>query len=185
MGQPSPTLRDRARESGGEPVELRMISAPSGGPKSIEALTAEADVVLLARLSRGKSYLSPAEYDLYTDFIITEPRVLAGSLVSLSAAPTAATPPVVTLRGGEIVIEGVPVRVINDNFNALVNGRYLLFLNRGEDVAKFSIHGRGIFAIEEQLVKPLARGGVDMFPGLKGASVDTLVSRVERAAKQR
>jgi hypothetical protein len=185
IGQASPTLRDRARESGGKPLELRGISMPSGPPKSIEALTVEADVVLLARLSRRNSYLSPNEYHLYTDFVINEPRVISGNLVLPSAAPRAATPLVITLLGGEIVIEGVPVRYLNDNFSAMVDGEYLLFLKRDQDVGRFQIYERGIFRLDGQLVKPLAREADDMFPDLRGASVPALISRVENAAKQR
>jgi hypothetical protein len=185
MGQPSPTLRDRARESGGKPLELRGVSMRSGPPKSIEALTVEADVVLLARLSRGKSYLSPNEYHLYTDFIIHEPRVISGSLVVPSAAPTAGTPQVITLLGGEMVIEGVPVRYLNDNYSAIVDGEYLLFLERDQDAGRFQIYERGIFRIDGQLVKPLAREADDEFPGLRNAAVPTVISRIEGAAKQR
>jgi hypothetical protein len=72
--------------------------------------------------------------------MITEPRVVAGNLISLSAVPTAGAQLVVTLLGGEVVIEGVPVRMINDNFSGIVDGEYLLFLKRDQDEGKFSIY---------------------------------------------
>jgi hypothetical protein len=52
-------------------------------PKTIEELTRESDVVLQGRLAEARSYLSPSEDRVLTDYLILEPRIVSGRLLDL------------------------------------------------------------------------------------------------------
>ena len=120
------SLREQARQSGGKPVGSGLLRDIC--PKSLEDLTTESGVVLIATVSKGKSYLTPNEEHVYTDYTVSPRRVVAGSYPLLSGVPVATMPLTITQYGGEMILEGVVVRSQNYNYPDWGNGEYLLFL---------------------------------------------------------
>lgn len=179
------TLRDRARNSGGKPVASGVLNDIF--PKSIEQLTGESDVIVIAMLQRGKTSLTADEKYLYTPYDMSIVRVIAGSLPSLSGALGKMNPFTLIHGGGEIVLEGVPVRSVDYNLpDGLENGQYLLFLKQfRKERGQYQIYNGGVFAIDSDQLRPMASGSATLFPGMKDTPVNQLVSRVQNAAKSR
>jgi hypothetical protein len=177
------SLRERARVSDGKPVGNGVLFEIFR--KSIEDLTNESDVVMVAMLSRGKSYLTPNEEHIHTDYMISDAQVIAGELPALTGAPGAVIPFVFSMYGGEMIVEGVSVRSVNHSFATPKDGRHLLFLKRrGKDNGRYEVHHGGIFAIDAGTVKPLVSGADSVYPGVAGTSASSLVSRIEAAARK-
>ena len=182
--QSSRNLREQARSGTLKVVGSSAFSDYS--PKSIEELTAESEVVLIGTLSREKSYLSPNEEHVCTDYIISDIRLLAGTYSSLSPLPQVTKPPVLTMFGGEMMLEGVPARSISYNFKPLANGRYLLFLKRnGSDAGRYSPYHGGVFALNGEQVIPMLNQSEDIFVGVRHTPASVIISRVEKAAMSR
>jgi hypothetical protein len=179
------TLRDRARNSGGKPVVTGVLNDLF--PKSIEQLTAESDVVVIAMLQRQKTSLTADEKYLYTPYDMSNVRVIAGSMPSLSGALGKINPSTLIHGGGEIVLEGVPVRSVDHNLqNGLESGQYLLFLKQFRtEPGQYRIYNGGVFAIDSDRLRPMASGSARLFPGMKDTPVSQMVSRIQETAKPR
>jgi hypothetical protein len=176
------TLRERVRQSGGKPVVTGVLNDIF--PKSIDDLTAESDVVVIAMVQKGKTSLTADEKYLYTEYGMSNIRVVAGALAVVSGALGTTSPFTLICCGGEMILEGVLVRSVNHNLRELPNGQYLLFLKRsrfGTQPGSYQIYNGGVFAIESDKVRPMVSGST--FPGIKDTDVDQLVSRVQSAAK--
>ena len=179
------TLRDRARNSGGQPVESGVLS--DNVRKSIEQLTTESDVVVIAMLKRGKTSLTADEKYLYAPYDMSNVRVIAGSLPSLSGGVGKINPLTLIHGGGEIVLEGVPVRSVDYNLpNGLESGQYLLFLKQYRtEPGQYQIYNGGVFAIDSDTLRPLASGSATLFPGIRDTPVTQIVARIQKAATPR
>ena len=177
------TLRDRARNSGGKPVGSGVLSDIF--PKSIEQLTSESDVVVIAMLQRQQTSLTADEKYLYTPYEMSNVRVVAGALPSISGALGKSNPLTLIHGGGEIVLEGVPVRSVDYHLpDGLANGQYLLFLKQFRtEPRQYQIYNGGVFAIDADKLRPMTAGSNTLFPGIKDTPVDQLVSRIQSAAK--
>jgi hypothetical protein len=182
-------LRDLAREQAirnpGVPISQ---PAPPGNysPKDIEELAREADVVVLATLTRINSRLSSAEDRVLTDYSITGPNFIAGRLPSLSAkAPGVISPLILTVLGGEVIVEGVPIRGFDQHREEIKDGgQYLLFLkNSRQEAGRYVVYYGGIFEVSQDKLKPLLKEAERVFKGTAEARVDGLISRI-RAAVQ-
>lgn len=179
--------RRHARTRPGVPMEL---PAPPGDyrPKSIEALTREADVVLRATLTRIGSYLSSKEDRVLTDYTITSPRVIAGRLPVLTTrTPGESTrSPVLTVWGGEVRIEGVWVRGTDGHRDPIENDvEYLLFLRpaRMSTPGHYEIDSGGIFEVTPDALRPLLKRGDQIFPEFVEAPPREILERVAGTVK--
>ncbi len=183
-------LRQWAREQNvRNPGERVEFPAPPWDytPTTIEALTADSALVVVARLSRIKSYPSRDEDFILTDYALLEPRILAGRApIAAARAPGAAPPLTLTVWGGEVVVEGVPIRGTDNNREAIVDGgEYLLFLRAPRSVdSGYEIYNGAIFFVSEGRAKPLLKNAADIF-GMTHAPLPDLMARVQRAAKRR
>ena len=120
------TVRDTARQSAPGPV---TISTGCECPEvTLEALASGADIVVQGRVTPLKTYLSPDERALFTDYLVTPTRIFLQRITQISAAREA--PPIVlTRQGGTAVIEGVQVTAVDRNVPPLnAGGEYILFL---------------------------------------------------------
>jgi hypothetical protein len=179
------TLRERARQSGGEPVISGVLSEIF--PKSIEELAAASDVVVIAMLEKGKTSLTADENYIYTEYGMSDIHVVAGDLPPLSGPLAKTSPHTLVVGGGEMMLEGVLVRSENYNLRELPNGQYVLFLTRsrfGTQPGAYQIYHGGVFAIESDKVRGVVAGADDIYPGVKGTPVGQLVSRIQNAAKR-
>jgi hypothetical protein len=178
------TLREQARQSGGKPIVSGVLNEL--WRKSIEDLTAESDVVVIATIEKGQTLLTADEKYIYTEYGMSNIRVVAGVLPSLSGALGTISPFTLIRGGGEMILEGVLVRSEDYNLRDLPNGQYVLFLKRsrfGTEPGRYQIYYGGVFAIESDKVRPLVAGYDGIFPGIKDTPVSELVSRVQRAVK--
>ena len=182
--QHSRNLRQQARGTSLDVVGSSAFSDYS--PKSIEELTAESDVVLLATLTRGQSHLTPNEEHVVTDYLVSDNQVLGGALPAV-LGPVGATPAIViAMYGGEIVLEGKTARSMNYNMDLLPNGRYVVFLKRdGTDVGRYKIYHGAVFAIGDGQVRSMLRQSEDTFGGIHRMPASALVERVQRAVTAR
>jgi hypothetical protein len=183
-------LRELAREQAIRNPGVPLVRpAPPGDywPKAVEELAREADIVLQAKLTRINSYLSSTEDRVLTDYSILGPDVIAGRLrLPPMQIPGKTVPLIVSVYGGEVVVEGVPIRVTDQNFEAIKDGRqYLLFLkqSRRAEPGRYEIYYGGIFEISQEEVKPLLKRADDVFKGTVDARVNDLVARIRAAVR--
>lgn len=184
-------LREMARQQAirHPGVPLLIPQAPSDySPKTIEELARESEVVLQGKVSRVGSY--PANDDrVLTDFRILEPQVIAGRLDSASAPRQGPGVPVIlTVWGGEVVVEGVPIRGVETNGEAIKDGaQYLLFLRRARQSGpgRYEIHYGGVFEIVAGEAKPLIKNADTIFKGTNDTRLTELISRIQTAVQAR
>lgn len=189
----SQNLRDLARQQAvqnpGVPLDQ---PAPPGDyqPKSVEELAREADLVMHATLSRPHSYLSSSEDRILTDYSIQKPIVVAGRLPDVSARiPGQVQPLVLTVWGGTVTIEGIPVRGTDYNREPITDGgEYLLFLRKSRvpEPGRYEIYYGGAFEISQgERVKPLLKQAKDVFKDTVDERLTQLLARVRKAVQAR
>lgn len=188
----APNLRELAREHA-----LRHPSSTLDRPvppehldaKSVADLSRDAAAVVTGKLVRKGTYLSPREDYIFTDYEIRDVTVLAGQLsVRTSSVPGQVSLPVITLWGGEVVVEGVRFRDSNQNFAAIEEGvPYLIFLRPSMtgETGRYSLHNGAIFEIGSQQVKPLLKRGNQVFSWAEDVTVPDLIARIQSAGKAR
>jgi hypothetical protein len=102
--------RAQAIRRPGRPVEIPAAPAHNQ-PKTLDQLTNEAVAVVQVTLSRINSYVGSRGDRVLTDYLITTPMVIAGELPApTQRVPRPGTSPILTVYGGEVVLEGVTVR---------------------------------------------------------------------------
>jgi hypothetical protein len=180
-------VKAHARERPGEPY--RMVG-PVGdfSPKSVAELSQEAELVVLGRLSKPRTYVGPGGA-LYSDYAIQDRRVLAGQSDTVIARSQLASMPLILTRyGDEMTIDGVQVRAERGDGSDVKEGReYLMFLtpSRGGGVGRYESYGGAIFGVELGLIRPLIRNGDIAFPDGFDAPLPVVSGQIERAAKVR
>jgi hypothetical protein len=183
--------RAHARQYPGLPVQI-----PSGPghyeSKTVDELTREAVAVVQARVSRIRSYVGGSRGDrVLTDYLITEPGVIAGRLAAaVQPVPGPGTTPILTVYGGEVVLDGVTVRCTETNREAIKDGgQYLIFLRpargTGAGPGRYEIYHGGIFEVLQDELKPLLKKARDVFPEFINQRPQELVARVRNAAQPR
>lgn len=178
-------LRELARELGPRnPGQPLYWPAPPGeySPKGIEKVAAEADVVLRAKLSRSRSYLGPNEDRILTDYSILDGRVIAGRLPLLATrTPGTSIPLILTVYGGDVIVDGVLIRGTDGNFEAIKDGgEYLLFLkqSRSSEVGRYEVLDGAVFEILQENVRPLLKQADILFKGTVPARLNELLSKI-------
>jgi hypothetical protein len=145
------TIPERVAESKGKPVVI--LIARDLEPVALADLAAGADLIVHGRLIRQRSYLTDAKTDVYTDYEVKPERVIvdrAGPSTLKSPGPTA--PIIVTIYGGELVVDGTQVRFEDKSLaKSNLNSDLLMFLKRLKgETNKFEPYGgsAGLFQIE-------------------------------------
>lgn len=185
------TLRDRVREFGREHPNAvyRFPRAPVdfAGPQTIEGIARSAEVVQ-CRLTKGETRLVADEV-VVTDYAIVEPLLLAGRLpaqqTSRPGAP--ATPMILTVWGGKMVVDGVPVEA-EGGYAPKEGGTYVLFLRRARRSTlpnNYELHAEGIFEIDGDRVIPLFRDAINVFGGTIDRDVNAFTARIRNAVRSR
>jgi hypothetical protein len=156
-------------------------------PKPIEAIATEADVIVQARLSAIGSHLSARSEHVQTDYAIVEPIVIGGQLAAANPqTPGQTLPPILEIRGGEVVVDGVTIRTTDQNREAIVDGgRYLLFLkqSRPSEPRRYIVYYAGMFDISQANVRPLFTRGHEVYRDAVGGAVTDFETRI-RSARQ-
>jgi hypothetical protein len=122
-------------------------------PLSVSELAPNADLIVEGRLVRVKSYFWPEEDTVYTDYRLVPSRIIGERKASTASSPGQLKPAVVTMRGGEVVIEGTSVTIVDSTRPVLKENRsFLLFLRRTSDVEpRYEVFGAaaGMFEIDD------------------------------------
>jgi hypothetical protein len=157
--------------------------------KTIEELTREAEVVIHARLVRLKSYVGADGERVLSDYAIRDNVMLAARTADAAAVVQGASQTlIVTLFGGELMIEGVEVRSSDANLAAIADGgEYLLFLMKARRAGpgRYEPYYGAVFSIEQGKLKPLLRDGNRVFKDAYEAALPEVVSQIEAAARFR
>jgi hypothetical protein len=168
---------------------LQPASPAHFEPKTIEALTREAEVVVQATLVLARSYVSPQADRVLTDYAIVTPTILAGrSPVSTPSRAGTAPALILTVYGGEVVLEGVTVRGFDTSREPITNGgQYLLFLmpSRSGQAGQYEIYYGGIFEIGAGNARALIRERDRVFKDAADVSLRSLLDRIQAAAPVR
>jgi hypothetical protein len=179
--------REQAHRNPGQPIE-QPASPGDYAAKTIDNLARESDLVLQGNLSRVKSYLSSNEDRILTDYSISQAHVITGSVPVLpTQKPGSVAPLTLTVYGGEVVIDGVTIRGIDNDRAPIVDGaRYVLFLRKARQsgAGRYEIYYGGIFDISDGKVTPLLRQASSVFQGTVDARPEELVERVHRAMQR-
>lgn len=136
----------------------KEVTAPSGFPPTSDQLLVDTDLIVRGVLVGGRSYLSPDEHEIYTDYEIKNPRVLYDSR---SQAPTVPTVPTgslnVTIIGGEIVLNGLRFKSVHDALPSLNRGQeHLLLLKREGEHYFIAAKYFGAFRVSNGFIEPAA-----------------------------
>ena len=115
-------------------------------PKPLEQVANGAIAVVTGTLVRVKSYLDSTGRAILTDYMLTGPTVVAGHLpTAAERVPTVGKPLILTVVGGETVVEGATIRSEDPNFDPIKEGtQYLLFLGPSREPGpnRYEIHQR-------------------------------------------
>ena len=185
--------RAQAIRRPGRPVEIPAAPAHNP-PKTLDQLTNEAVAVVQVTLSRINSYVGSRGDRVLTDYLITTPMVIAGELPApTQRVPRPGTSPILTVYGGEVVLEGVTVRCTDNNRDAIKDGaQYLIFLrpSRAPSTAgasRYEVYHGVIFEVSGDQVRGLLNNADHVFVDLlkDRATPKDLVARIQKAAQAR
>jgi hypothetical protein len=178
--------RAQAVRHPGQPVEL---PSPPGDyePRTVEQLTKGAAAVVLAKLTRVRSYVGGSGDRVLTDYAVTTPTVIAGRLApSIQPVPSQVAEPILTVYGGEVILEGVVVRCTDINRAPIQdNASYLIFLSpaRRGGPSQYEIHYGGIFDISQEKLKPLLKSADYVFADFIKEPAAKVLARVQNTVQ--
>ena len=191
-GLSAQTLRERVRAFALEHPDAvyRFPRAPVDfpGPQTIDGIAREADAVVHGKLTKGNTRLV-ADDVIVTDYTISEPALIVGRLpVQQTSRPgTTAAALILSLWGGKMVLDGVPVEA-EGGYAPKVGSTYILFLRPARQSTlpnNFELHAEGIFEIDGARVNPLFRDAVNVFRGTLDQDVNAFTARIRNAARAR
>jgi hypothetical protein len=101
------TIPERVAVSNGKPVV--MMSVRDLKPVSLADLVAGADLIVHGKLVRKGSYMAESKKEIYTDYALNAERVIVERGGSVTAKLQGLSV-IVTLYGGELVVDGTLVK---------------------------------------------------------------------------
>ncbi|HXW06535.1 MAG TPA: hypothetical protein VD833_14960 [Vicinamibacterales bacterium] len=145
------TIPDHVAATGGMPVFLPVIRDLAPVPLSD---LAAADAIVYGKLVRQRAYMNSRKRDIYTDYEIVAERVIVDRLRVMSSLPqpVGQSRPVVTIYGGEIVVD--KTKVVMDDMSLIRrpehSGPLLMFLRRTSEANRFELYGdvAGLFEVK-------------------------------------
>ena len=169
-----PELVERTRP---EPVYKSRIRELL--PPSFDTLVRDADLVVHGRANPVRTYLSPDQQTVYTDYEIAPMSVILHRGDPPTVAKPGVMPIVVTMWGGKIVVNGVHVIVQDLNVRPLEPGdEVVLFLEKAATPDRYRIVGEigGLFGVVDQRVQSLL--GPGFYKDVDGRSIADLARTV-------
>jgi len=181
------TIPERVALAERKPVEF--IETEDTAPLPIATLAVEAELIVVGRLARLGSYLSQDQTYMYTDYQLTPKQVIVDRAGRLTPGTPGATPQlIVQVLGGELVVDGIPVKVKDSSLiNGIEDADLLLFLGTTADnPPKFDLYSgtAGLFQVEPstQRVKSLLNHP-ERDDDLQGQTLDQIIQRIQAAQK--
>jgi hypothetical protein len=188
------TLLDQVASalSAGHPVGKPLVFTETWDtePVAFDVLAAYAELIVEGKLTRLKSYLSENKAYIFTDYQLTPKQMIIDRKGILTAkAQGTPRPLIVTVYGGELVMDGTPVRhEISSHGKWDQNADLLVFLARSQhDPTKYRLYSdaAGLFQVEPgtQRVKSLLNHW-DKDREVKDKSFDQIVQKIQAIAKK-
>ena len=106
----------------------------------------------------------------------------------MAKVPAPGTPLILTVEGGETLIEGVTVRSGNPNYGPLRDGGYyLMFLSpsRQPEPGRYEIFHGGIFEVTQDRVKPLVKTPDIVYKQSVDERRPEFIARIKKAVSER
>jgi hypothetical protein len=152
-------------------------------PTPFPEMVRQCDAIVHGTLKKIRTYLSPDEMELYTDYEITPLAVIARGSLPVLNKPGPQHPIVLRQWGGETTINGVPVKMYDENFPLLpTDTPLLLFLNHDAQTDRYEIFGEitGAFELEggRRLVHLLSPSVGPSYAHLKGADIADAIREI-------
>ena len=152
-----------------------------------EVLVSDSDLIVQGSLKKRLSYLSSDEQEMYTDYEVLPDHVIAERRVLSTSRPEPAMPVIFRVRGGEMTISGVVVKVYQEEFLPLPVDRPLfLFLKYNERIRKHELltHLGAAFELDAgKRLKALTKTPHPHPPRHVGMGVDEVVREI-RASRR-
>lgn len=182
-----PTLAERVEANGGKPV--RVTVSRDVAPTPIAALASSSDLVVVGRLLRRQSYLSPNKTQIFTDYEFVPGEVLLARQKDQRTAPGPAAPLILTVFGGQITLNGVQVTMVDEKMKPVRSGaEFLVFAKRAATTGnRFepTNGSAGIYEVgDNRRLEPLFRR-IDADPEVHGVPFAEIVRRIQSAAPPR
>jgi hypothetical protein len=144
------TILERVERARPGPLVVRTLEGEFAVP-SFELAIKDSDLVLVGSLTRPVAYLSADQMTLYTDY-----EVVPANIVSARSTLPTARPgqPSIVVRtyGGDTIINGVRVTIVNDSMLPLPTDKpLLLFLTFNKQAGKYEIYHQRtwVFGLED------------------------------------
>lgn len=178
------TIAESARARPGQPVVRG--AHPDLEPVSPERLAVEADLIVEADLVRTRTYLTPDEQYVFTDYRIIPTRVIAGQMSNTATKPGQPPDLTLTVKGGNLVVNGIEVQGIDYTLELPKDhGRYLLFLRRfGTGGIYELVHG-AIFEESGTGLRHLLKNKPNAYRDVTDAPRGALIERVQAARRNK
>jgi hypothetical protein len=165
----------------------RSVGVWSGPPPSVESLLSSTDLVVRGVVTQTRSYLSPNQRDVYTDYEVRRPRVLYRVGSSSDGRPGVDSM-TVTLLGGTIELNGLTFKAVHKGLPSLPSGEEHILLLRQSD-SRFFIAGDyfGAFRVVRGRVEPSVRKGgfAEKYKGMPAAEAARALAAATARAHRR
>ena len=151
-----PTIPESLAQQG---VPLgRSVGVWSGPAPSVEQVLAQTDLVVRGVVTQTRSYLSPDEREVYTDYDIRSPSIQYRASAVTQPRGGSASTLTITLLGGIVELNGLQFKSEHKGLPALVSGdEYVLLLESTGDRYFIADKYFGAFHIVDGRVEPSAR----------------------------
>ena len=159
----------------------RSVSAPSGNVP-IERVLARTNIIVRGVVTQTRSYLSPDEQEVYTDYEIRNPSVLYRTDSIAVEKPGTVPSITVTLLGGTVELQGLQFKSIHHALPALATGKeHILLLEQSG--GRYFIAGTyfGAFRVVDGHLEPSDSGFATEY---KDRPVSEAVASLVAAAAQ-
>jgi hypothetical protein len=180
------TIPDRVAAGKGAPIHIGHLAEED--PIPLEDLTLKADFVAEAKLIRLKSRLSDDRTTIVTDYQIFPNRVILNRAKVTLASPGQQNPLILTLVGGELVLDGTKVTVQDVKRNPWPeDAQMLVFLKKAKRSNQFEPYGEnaGLFRILDgdriEAVLKHRYAGLEM----KDVSLENVIGRIHAIASRK
>ena len=157
-------------------------------PVAFDYMVRNADVIVEGTLTKGRSYLSSDQRELFTDYELAPGRPIADRGLLTMRVPGPRTPVIVRQWGGETIIDGVRVKLYDENFPPIpTQVRLLLFLKYDKESGKYEIFDglAGAFEIgAEDRVRHLLGDLAGMsYHRVSGAPLGDVIAEIHRLGR--
>lgn len=106
------TIPARIAASKGKSVHVPVMR--DGAATPLEDLAAAADLIVVGKLLNPHSYLDARQTDVYTDYELRVEHVIRDRLGGSQVKRPGPTPPIiVTIYGGDLIVDGTPVHFVD------------------------------------------------------------------------